>query len=83
MEKVYITEEEKKELTNLGTLENQFIVQLGGLEYQLQELEEQKVNIKKKIAAFKIKRNQLAARLQQKYGEGAINPETWEFIKSN
>ena len=83
MEKIYITEEEKKELTDLGALENKFIIQLGEIEYQLQNLEEQKVEVKKQIAAFKIKRNQLAARLQQKYGEGAINPETWEFIKSN
>jgi len=83
MEKVYITEDEKKELTDLGNLENQFIVQLGEIEYQIQNLEDQKLEIKKQIAAFKIKRNQLAARLQQKYGEGAINPETWEFIKSN
>ncbi len=83
MEKVYITEEEKKELTDLGALENKFVIQLGEIEYQLQELEEQKVNIKKEIANYKIKRNQLASRLQQKYGEGAINPETWEFIKSS
>ena len=83
MEKVYITEDEKKELTDLGTLENQFVIQLGEIEYQIQNLEDQKLEVKKQIAAFKIKRNQLAARLQQKYGEGAINPETWEFIKSN
>jgi phage shock protein A len=83
MEKVYITDEEKKELTNLTDLEGKFIFQLGEIEYQIQNLEEQKVELKKQIAAFKIKRNQLAARLQQKYGEGAINPETWEFIKSN
>ena len=83
MEKVYITEDEKKELTDLGNSENQFIIQLGEIEYQIQNLEDQKLEVKKQIAAFKIKRNQLAARLQQKYGEGAINPETWEFIKSN
>ena len=83
MEKIYITEEEKKELTDLGALENKFIIQLGEIEYQLQELEEQKVEVKKQTTAFKIKRNQLASRLQQKYGEGSINPETWEFIKSS
>ena len=83
MEKIYITKEEKKELTDLGALENKFIIQLGEIEYQLQELEEQKVEVKKQTAAFKIKRNQLASRLQQKYGEGTINPETWEFIKSS
>jgi hypothetical protein len=83
MEKVYIEENEKKELTDLGNLENQFIIQLGEIEYQIQNLEDQKSEVKKQIAAFKIKRNQLAARLQQKYGEGAINPETWEFIKSS
>ena len=59
MEKIYITEEEKKELTDLGALENKFIIQLGEIEYQLQELEEQKVEVKKQTAAFKIKRNQL------------------------
>ena len=47
MEKIYITEEEKKELTDLGALENKFIIQLGEIEYQLQELEEQKAEIKK------------------------------------
>jgi len=83
MEKVYITDEEKKELQELGNFETQFIVQLGEIEYQLQNLEEQKVDVKKQIAAFKVKRNQVAARLQQKYGEGFINPETWEFIKNN
>lgn len=83
MEKVYITDEEKKELTDLGSLENKFIIQLGEIEYQLQELEEQKIEVKKQIANYKIKRNQFASGLQQKYGEGTINPETWEFIKSN
>jgi hypothetical protein len=81
MEKVYITDEEKKELTDLTDLEGKFIFQLGEIEYQIQNLEEQKVELKKQIAAFKVKRNQLAARLQQKYGEGTIDPETWEFIK--
>jgi hypothetical protein len=83
MEKVYISDEEKKELTDLGNLENKFIIQLGEIEYQLQEIEEQKIEVKKQIANYKIKRNQFASRLQQKYGEGAIDPETWEFIKSN
>jgi len=81
MEKVYITDEEKKELTDLTDLEGKFIFQLGEIEYQIQNLEEQKVELKKQIAAFKVKRNQLAARLQQKYGEGTIDPETWEVIK--
>ena len=83
MEKVYITDEEKKELDSLTNLETQLIIQLGELEFQIYSLEQRKDEVKKQIGSYQIRKNQLAARLQQKYGDGSIDPETGEFIKNN
>jgi len=36
MNKIYLTEEEKKEIIDIQTQENDYMVQLGQIEYQFQ-----------------------------------------------
>jgi hypothetical protein len=43
MDKIYLTEEEKKEITTIQTqTQNDYMVQLGQIEYQIQSLKFQK-----------------------------------------
>jgi len=83
MEKIYLTEEEKKEITDIQNLENEYMVQLGQIEYQIQTLETQKLTIRQDISQFESKKTNFAKQLQNKYGEGSINIETGEFTKTN
>ena len=83
MNKIYLTEEEKKEITDIQTQENDYMVQLGQIEYQIQSLKLQKNTIGENLKQFEQRKTTLAQQLQDNYGEGSINIETGEFIKSN
>jgi len=83
MEKIYLTEEEKKEVLDIQTQENDYMIQLGQLEYQIQTLELQKTAIREGLLQFDSRKNTFAKQLQNKYGEGSINTETGEFTKTN
>ncbi len=83
MNKIYLTEEEKKEIIDIQTQENDYMVQLGQIEYQLQSLKQQKTTIGENLKQFEQRKTKLAQQLQDNYGEGSINIETGEFIKSN
>ena len=83
MNKIYLTEEEKKEITDIQTQENDYMVQLGQIEYQIQSLKSQKNTIGESLKQFEQRKTTLAQQLQDNYGEGSINIETGEFIKSN
>lgn len=83
MNKIYLTEEEKKEITDIQTQENDYMVQLGQIEYQIQSLKLQKINIGESLKQFEQRKTTLAQQLQDNYGEGSINTETGEFTKSN
>ena len=81
MEKVFLTKEEIKTITDLQTKEEKFISQLGALEYQLQILLRQKKELDNLIDPLQIDKEKLAKSLQDKYGEGSIDISTGEFIK--
>jgi hypothetical protein len=57
--------------------------QFGRIEFQVQTLLLQKEELKQEITKLKIASNKLGEQLQQKYGDGNINIETGEFIKTN
>tara|TARA_R110000803_G_scaffold27321_1_gene63975 strand:+ start:8833 stop:9084 length:252 start_codon:yes stop_codon:yes gene_type:complete len=83
MNKIYLTEEEKKEVLDIQTLENDYMVQLGQIEYQIQSLKLQKVTISQKLSQFEERKTKFAKQLQNQYGEGSINTETGEFTKTS
>ncbi|MDC3250276.1 hypothetical protein OAU24_00040 [bacterium] len=83
MEKIYLTEAEKKEIVDIQNQENDYMVQLGQIEYQIQSLKSQKNTIGESLKQFEQRKITLAQQLQDNYGEGSINIETGEFIKSN
>ena len=83
MEKVFLTKEEIKTITDLQTKEEKFISQLGALEYQLQILLKQKKELDNSIDPLQIDKEKLAKFLQDKYGEGSIDTSTGEFIKQS
>jgi hypothetical protein len=83
MEKIYLTEAEKKEIIDIQTQENDYMVQLGQIEYQIQSLKLQKTTIGENLKQFDQRKTKFAQQLQDNYGEGSINIETGEFIKSN
>ena len=83
MNKIYLTEAEKKEIVDIQNQENDYMVQLGQIEYQIQSLKSQKNIIGENLKQFEQRKTTLAQQLQDNYGEGSINIETGEFIKSN
>ena len=83
MNKIYLTEEEKKEITDIQSQENDYMVQLGQIEYQIQSLKLQKITIGEELKKFTQRKTNFAQQLQDNYGEGSINIETGEFTKTN
>jgi len=83
MEKVFLTKEEIKTITDLQTKEEKLISQLGAVEYQIQILLKQKKEFDNLINPIQIDKEKLAKSLQDKYGEGSIDTSTGEFIKPN
>jgi hypothetical protein len=83
MNKIYLTEEEKKEIVDIQNQENDYMVQLGQIEYQIQSLKSQKLTISEELKMFEQRKTKFAQQLQNNYGEGSINIETGEFTKTN
>ncbi|MDB4344511.1 hypothetical protein OAA18_00335 [bacterium] len=83
MEKIYLKKEEIEELTNIQEQENQIILQLGQLEYQIANLQLQKESINQQLLDFNKQRSLAAKNLQNNYGEGSINLDSGEFIKNS
>ena len=82
MSKIVLTKEEINELISLQQQQNEFIFQLGQVEYQLNSFLKQKENIKNNINQFENNQLILSEKLKEKYGEGTINLENGEFIKT-
>jgi len=83
MEKVYITEEDKKQILSIQEKENNFIIQLGQLEIEIQNLNLQKESILSQVTSFNKEKVGLAKTLQDKYGEGTFDLESGEFTKNS
>ena len=83
MEKIYITEEDKKQILSIQEKENNFIIQLGQLEIEIQNLNLQKESILSQVTSFNKEKVGLAKTLQDKYGEGIFDLESGEFTKNS
>ena len=82
MEKTVLNEEEIKQLSSLQEKQSDFVIQFGQVEYQINILERQKKSIKQQIENFEESQVQLAKQLETKYGQGTVNLESGEFIKT-
>lgn len=82
MEKQFITEEEKANFVDLRNREEQIIVGLGQLEYQIQSMELEKENILTQLSQLRQDQTQIGQELTEKYGDGNVNLDTGEFTKA-
>lgn len=82
MDKVYLTPEEKEIIQDLQTSESELITRIGELEINIELLKIKKSEELSKISDLNKRKTQLGKELQDKYGEGSINLETGEFIKT-
>ena len=83
MEKVFLTEEEKKQLSELQTKETEILNKIGEISVNISLLNTQKENKIKEATQLNEQKTKIAQQLQTKYGEGSINLETGEFTKVN
>ena len=83
MEKVLLEKSELDTIKQIQQTEIDLVDQFGRIEFQVQTLLLQKEELKQEITKLKIASNKLGEQLQQKYGDGNINIETGEFIKTN
>ena len=82
MEKKVLSKEELDNLALLQQQQDNFVIQLGQIEYQINLLKRQKENIKQNIESFEKKQLETGDKLKEKYGEGTINLENGEFVKA-
>jgi len=82
MEKTVLSQEELNNLATLQQQQDNFVIQLGQIEYQIGTLERQKNIIKQNIESFEKQQVELGDQLKEKYGEGTINLESGEFVKA-
>ncbi len=82
MEKTVLSKEEITQLSSLQQQQDNFVIQLGQIEYQKNLLEQQKLKIKQQIESFENNQVQLAKQLEEKYGKGTVNLENGEFVKA-
>ena len=83
MENKVLTPEELQKLKNVQINRNSLMRDFGFIEYQIQELELQKEGLIEALTKVKTDEIQIAKELQEKYGEGAVDIDKGEFIKSN
>jgi len=82
MEKTVLSKEEINKLSSLQEQQNNFVIQLGQIEYQTHLLDQQKDTTKQQIESFENEQIQLAKQLEEKYGKGTVNLESGEFVKA-
>ena len=83
MEQVFLTDEEYKQISSLQTNQSNLFATLGQVEYQLQFLNAQKTELLSQLKELDGKNEEIGKELQNKYGNGTINMETKEFVKTS
>jgi len=83
METKVLTQEEVQQLRDVQQERLTLVEQFGILEYNIQDLEQQKQQLKTILANLKQKEIELGKTLQEKYGDGTINIEKGEFTSSS
>ena len=81
METVKLEQEEIQKLSQVQEKQQNFVVELGRLEYDMTLLEFQKEKIQEAIEQLAQESQVLAKELETKYGQGTINIEKGEFYK--
>lgn len=76
-----LTEQEISQLQTLQQEQDQLITNFGQLEYQVQLLEIQKEKLIEQLENSKVKENEVANKLNEKYGDGVINIKEGTFSK--
>jgi len=81
-----LTPEELQSIQDMQKTYNQFVFELGSVEAQLQndykakaDLETEKYNIVEDSAKLGEREKELVNTIQEKYGDGSINPQTGEI----
>ena len=82
MEQVFLTDQEFETISNHRNQETTLLGTLGQVEYQLQFLTTQKSEVLSQLKELEGKNEEIGKELQEKYGNGTINMETKEFIKT-
>ena len=81
METVKLEQEEIQKLSQVQEKQQNFVVELGRLEYDMTLLELQKEKIQEAIEQLAQESQVLAKELEEKYGQGTINLEKGEFYQ--
>lgn len=79
--RILLSEEEKASLQVFQKKVHQIIIDLGKVELQLSDLLNVKEQIKAAMADVVTEQNQYFADLEQKYGQGVVDPQTFEYIQ--
>jgi len=77
---------EQEELQQVKDVQQERLIltdQFGVIEYNIQDLEQQKSQLISRLAILKQKEIELGKMLQEKYGDGTINIEKGEFTSSS
>ena len=82
MEIKVLEQEEIQQIKNIQQERSSIIEQFGIIEFNIQELEQQKQQLKISLINLKQREVELGQTLQEKYGDGTINIEKGEFTSS-
>lgn len=82
MEKQFITEEEKAQLTEFRQREEQIIIGLGQIEYQIQTLKLDKISLTDQLSKLRNDQVTLGQQMTKNYGDGNVDITTGEFTKA-
>ena len=78
---IKLEQEEIQKLSQVQEKQQNFVVELGRLEYDMTLLELQKEKIQEAIEQLAQESQVLAKELEEKYGQGTINLEKGEFYQ--
>lgn len=78
-----LLQEELQEVKDIQQERTILMEQFGILEFNIQDLELQKQELKEKLITLKRKETTVGSKLQEKYGIGTINIEKGEFTQTS
>lgn len=78
-----LTEEEISELISIQEKTQEFIRDLGEIEFMMIQLKNKKENLEVKISDLNNLELNTHNNLHKKYGDITINPNSWEIIEKN
>lgn len=81
MESIKLTEEELKNLTQLKQTQENLVINLGELSYQVESLQIQKQQVINELKDLLEQQNDIGASLKAKYGDGTIDLNEGTFSK--